>query len=120
MGKSILKDKSYAFAIEVVKLCRTLQTEKKEFVLSRQLLRSGTAIGALVREAQFAQSRPDFISKMSIALKEANETYYWLLLLADTHSHSPDFSYTKLQSECNELISILAATVKTAKEKSKN
>ncbi|MGE3492362.1 MAG: four helix bundle protein [Vicinamibacterales bacterium] len=76
-----VRDKSFAFALRVVKLARGLQDEKREFVLSRQVLRSGTAIGALVREAEHAQSRADFISKMSIALKEANETDYWVDLL---------------------------------------
>src|SRR2546421_10563582 len=85
MGKSILRDKSYAFAIRIVKLSQYLQDKKKEFVLSKQVLRSGTAIGALVREAEFGQSNADFISKMSISLKEANETDYWLALLKDTN-----------------------------------
>lgn len=80
MEKSILKDKSYAFAIRIVKLSQFLQNEKREFVLSKQVLRSGTAIGALIREAEFGQSKADFISKMSISLKEANETEYWLSL----------------------------------------
>ena len=85
MGKSILKDKSYLFAIRIVKLSQFLQSEKHEFVLSKQVLRSGTAVGALVREAEFAQSTPDFIHKFSIALKEANETAYWIDLLKDTN-----------------------------------
>ena len=84
MGKSILRDKSYEFAIDVVKVCRVLQLEQKEFVLSKQLLRSGTAIGALPREAEFGQSKADFINKINIALKEVNETAYWLDLLKDT------------------------------------
>lgn len=76
MGKSVLKDKSYAFALRIVKLSQYLQAEKKEFVLSKQSLRSGTAIGALIREAEFGQSKADFTSKMNIALKESNETEY--------------------------------------------
>ena len=83
MGKSILREKSYAFAIRIVKFSKLLQHEKKEFILSKQLIRSGTAIGALIREAEFGQSKADFANKMSIALKEANETEYWLLLLND-------------------------------------
>lgn len=79
-----LKDKSYQFAIRIVKLSQNLHSEKKEFGLSKQILRCGTAIGALVREAEFAQSKPDFVHKMNIALKEANETAYWLSLLKDT------------------------------------
>ena len=78
-----MKDKSFAFAIRIVNLFKLLR-ERKEFVLSKQLLRSGTAIGALVRESEHAQSRADFINKLSIALKEANETEYWILLLRRT------------------------------------
>ncbi len=81
MGKSVLKEKSYSFAIRIVKLNQFLCEERKEFILSKQILRSGTAIGALVREAEFGESKADFRSKMSIALKEANETDYWLNLL---------------------------------------
>ncbi len=78
MGKSIIKEKRYAFAIKIVTLSQFLQAEKKEYVLSKQILRSGTSKGALIREAEFGQSKPDFIHKMSVALKEANETAYWL------------------------------------------
>ncbi len=85
MSKSILKDKSYAFAIRIVKLSQYLQAEKKEYVLSKQILRSGTAVGALIREAEFGQSKADFVSKMSISLKEANETEYWLCILKVTN-----------------------------------
>ena len=91
MSKSVLKDKSYAFAIRVVKLSQYLQTEKKEFVLSKQILRSGTSVGALIREAEFGQSKADFVSKMSISLKEANETEYWLCILKDTGYIELDF-----------------------------
>lgn len=115
MGKSILKEKSYAFAIRVVNLNRYLCEEKKEFVLSKQLLRSGTAIGALVREAEFGQSKADFRSKMSIALKEANETDYWLNLLKDTEYLSEKM-FQSIYDDCLELIKILVATVKTSKQ----
>ena len=84
MKNNILQDKSYSFAIEIVKVSQKLISEKREFILSKQILRSGTTIGALIREAEFAQSKLDFIHKMSIALKEANETLYWLSLLKDT------------------------------------
>ncbi len=84
MKESIIKQKSYLFAIRIVNLYKFLKEEKKEFVLSKQLLRSGTAIGALVSESKFAQSTADFINKASIALKEANETLYWLNLLKGT------------------------------------
>ncbi len=85
MSGNVIYDKSYSFAIRIVKLYKYLAGEHEEYILSKQLLRSGTAIGALVREAKFAQSRADFINKMSIALKEANETSYWLDLLYDTN-----------------------------------
>jgi four helix bundle protein len=84
MGENILKIKSYAFAIRIVKLSQYLQNDKKEFVLSRQILRSGTSVGALIREAEYGQSKIDFVHKMSIALKEANESEYWINLLRDT------------------------------------
>ena len=83
--------------------------------MSKQVLRSGTAIGALVREAEFGQSRPDFTSKMSIALKEANETDYWLSLLKDTEYISEN-EHMSLQDDCNELIAMLVSTVKTSKQ----
>lgn len=79
--KNVLKDKSYDFAIQVVKCAHDLIGNKKEFILCKQLLRSGTGVGALIREAEFAQSKADFINKMSIALKEANETLYWFIIV---------------------------------------
>jgi four helix bundle protein len=109
-----LKDKSYQFAIRIVKLSQFLQKEKKEFVLSKQVLRSGTAVGALIREAEFGQSKADFASKMSIALKEANETEYWLSLLKDTNFISEN-QFMNLQSDCKQLIAMLVSTVKTSK-----
>lgn len=78
MGKSVLGDMSYTFSIRIVRLMQYLQCERKEYALSKQILRSGTSIGALIKEAEFGQSNSDFIHKMSIALKEANETDYWL------------------------------------------
>ncbi len=78
MNDPLLQKKSYAFALRIIRLYSYLANEKKEFVLSKQVLRSWTAIGALVHEAEFGQSRADFLSKLSIALKEANETEYWL------------------------------------------
>ncbi len=113
MNKSILRDKSYSFAIRIVELNRFL-CKKKEFILSKQVLRSGTAIGALIREAEFGQSRPDFRSKMTIALKEANETQYWLSLLKDTN-YIDVISYESISRDCIELIKMLVATVKTTK-----
>ncbi len=115
MGKSILKEKSYVFAIRIVKLSQFLCEEKREFILSKQVLRLGTAIGALVREAEFGQSKADFRSKMSIALKEANETDYWLNLLKDTN-YLNEKMFDSFSNDCLELIKILVATVKTTKQ----
>ena len=109
-----LKDKSYQFAIRIVQLSQYLQRDKKEFVLSKQVLRSGTAVGALIREAEFGQSKADFSSKMSISLKEANETEYWLSLLKDTDFIGED-QFMNLQSDCKELVAMLVATVKTSR-----
>ena len=116
MGKSVLRDKSYEFAIRIVRLSQFLMGEKKEFVLSRQVLRSGTAIGALIREAEFAQSKADFVNKMSIALKEANETDYWISILKDTDYISIN-QCESLRSDCGELIAMLISTVRTGKKK---
>ena len=88
MKENVLKSKSYLFAIRIVKLSQYLQQSKKEFVLSKQILRSGTAIGALIREAEYGQSKLDFTHKLSIALKEANETEYWICILNASLIHS--------------------------------
>jgi len=82
-GKNVLREKTYAFALKIVELSKELIEQKKEYILSKQILRSGTSIGAIIRESEYAQSKADFISKLSIALKEANETDYWLSLLKD-------------------------------------
>jgi four helix bundle protein len=115
MKPSILKDESYQFAILVVRLFQILQQSKKEFVISKQVLKSGTAIGALIREAEFAQSRSDFANKMSIALKEANETGYWISLLNETGFIADKEFASILQSKCRSLIAMPLATVKKAK-----
>ena len=112
MAKSILKEKSYNFAIRTVNLNRHLRDNKHEYVLSKQVLRCGTAIGALIREAEFGQSRADFRNKMYVALKEANETDYWLNLLKDTQ-YIAEKEFESLSSDCSELIRMLVATVKT-------
>jgi four helix bundle protein len=113
--KSILREKSYLFAIRIVRLYRFLCDEKKEFVLSKQLLCSGTAIGALIKEAEFGQSKADFINKMCIALKEANETDYWLHLLKDTDFLNEKM-FESISADCVELIKMLVSTVKTSKQ----
>ena len=115
ISDNITQDKSYCFAIRIVKAYRYLTTEQKEFVLSKQLLRSGTAIGALVREGVHAQSRPDFLNKMNIALKEAYETEYWISLLYDTGSFSIDL-YESIHEDSVELVKLLTSIVKTMKD----
>jgi len=114
--ENVLKDKSYLFALRVVKLQKYLTRDKKEFVISQQVLRSGTSIGALIREAQYAQSKKDFINKLSIALKEANETHYWLSLLKDSE-YITDGMHNSIYSEVIEMIKILTASINTAKER---
>jgi len=118
--ESILKKKSYKFAVRIVRLSQFLQHEKKEFVLNKQILQSGTAVGAIIREAEFAQSTADYVNKFSIALKEANETDYWLDLLKDTEFIEGKL-HESLSNDCKELISLLVSTIKTLKKlKTKN
>lgn len=116
LKESILKNKSYQFALKIVDTYKTLSSDKREFILSKQIMRSGTSIGANIREAEFAQSPKDFIHKMSIALKEANETDYWLALLKDSNYIS-DVLYFSLKSLNEELIKMLVSTIKTMKSK---
>lgn len=115
MTENIVHTKSYAFALRVIKLFKFLTTEQKEFVLSKQILRSGTSIGALVKESEHAQSKADFINKMNIALKEANESEYWLMLLKDSE-YINENSFNSLHSDVSELIKLLASIVKTSKQ----
>ena len=114
MKKNPLKEKSFAFALEIVRFSRKLSEEKREYVLSKQLLRSGTAIGALVWEAEHAQSRPDFIHKLSISLKEANETEYWIELLRQSEYLAED-DFVPLRSKIGELNRLLIAIIKSSK-----
>ena len=116
MKNNVIKDKSYAFALRVIKAYKFLSEEKREFVLSKQMLRSGTAIGALVREGEHAQSDADFVNKMNIALKEANETEYWLMLLKDSE-YIDEKSFVSIQQDCVEVIKLLISIVKTSKER---
>ena len=111
---NVIESKSFSFAVRIVKLCRHLQIDNKEFVLSKQLLRSGTSIGANVAESQQAQSRADFISKLSIALKEAVETNYWLRLLYAT-DYLSSTEYSSVITDCKELEKLLTAILKTTK-----
>ena len=111
-----IQDKSRAFAIRIINCYKFLTEEKKEFVMSKQLLRAGTSIGANTRESKNAQSRDDFLSKLSIALKEADETDYWMDLLHAT-DYLDDKMYESLNNDCVELIKMLTAIIKTLKDK---
>ncbi len=114
---NIILDKSFEFAIRVVKLYKYLCDNKKEYVLSKQLLRSGTSIGANINEAQAGQSKADFISKMSIASKEARESKYWIDLLIKTDYLNIDDQYTKsLLNEIEVIIKLLTSIVKSSQE----
>lgn len=115
MEKSITENKSFEFAVRIVNLYKHLLT-KNEFVLSKQLLRSGTSIGANVSEAQRAQSRADFHSKINIALKEANETHYWLRLLNRTEYISNQ-AFDSLEDDLREILALLTAICKTTENK---
>lgn len=115
MEEKTVKFKSYNFAIRIIRAYKFLNSEQKEFVLSKQMLRSGTAIGALIREAEHAESKADFIHKFSIALKEANETEYWLMLLHDT-DYIDDKSFTSINVDCQELIKMLISIIKSSKK----
>lgn len=112
--ENIVMSKSYTFALRIIKLYKYLVTEKKEYVLSKQLLRSGTAIGALIKEGEHAQSKADFLNKMNVALKEANETEYWIELLRDSEYLSSQESLSILE-DSTELIRLLISIVKTTK-----
>ena len=107
--------KSKAFAIRIIRLYQHLTTEKREFILSKQVIRSGTSIGANVRESIRAQSTADFLAKMQISLKEADETQYWLELLKET-DYISEKAADSLIADCEEIIRLIAAIVKTMKE----
>lgn len=107
----IIENKSFDFAVRIVKLYKYLSFEKREHILSKQLLKSGTSIGANVAEAQKAQTGPDFNTKMCIALKEANETYYWLKLLYKT-SYLTETEFYSMESDVKEVIAILTSICK--------
>ncbi|MFC5682547.1 four helix bundle protein [Flavobacterium sp. MAHUQ-51] len=111
--KNIIKDKSFTFAIEIVSLYKVL-IEKKEFVLSKQMLRSDTSIGANIREAEHAQSKLDFIHKLSISLKEANEPEYWLDLLYKTN-YITESEYQNIKIKIVEILKILTSIINTSK-----
>lgn len=116
MKKSILDEKSMLFAVRIVKFYQYLCTEKKEYVMSKQILRSGTSIGANLRESRNAQSTSDFIHKLNIALKEADETQYWLELLKMSDIITEEY-YDTLNQHLSELIAMLISSIKTLKSK---
>ena len=113
--ENVIEIKSFQFAVRIVKLYKHLRDMKKEYTLSKQLLRSGTSVGANVAEAQQAQSRPDFVSKLNIALKEAVETNYWLRLLQAT-DYLTKAEFDSIYADCRELEKLLTAIVKSTKE----
>ncbi|MFM9903853.1 MAG: four helix bundle protein [Pyrinomonadaceae bacterium] len=114
MKKNILKDKSYAFSLRTIKLYQHLSEKKQEYVLSKQVLRSGTSIGANIEEAYQGESRSDFIHKLAISNKEAFETHYWLRLLRDSSILEPKLA-DSLMADCDELQRMLITAIKTAK-----
>lgn len=118
MAKSIIADKSFLFSIEVINCCKFLVKEQKEFVMSKQLLRSGTAVGALVREAQNAESSKDFIHKLAIAQKECDESFYWIDLLLATEYLSQNHAKV-LSKKANELLKMIKSAILTVKAKIK-
>lgn len=114
-GENIIVDKSKAFAIRIIHLYKFLCEEKKEYILSKQLLKSGTSIGANVKEAIRGQSKADFISKMSISLKEASESEYWIDLLYET-DYLTESQYLSLKDDVIELLKLLTSIIKSSKQ----
>jgi len=118
MSDSIIKNKSFSFAIRIVKLYKFLLESKKEYVLSKQLLRSGTAIGALVREAQNAESKADFVHKLGVAQKENDETLYWLELLFETE-YLDEKEFASMQKDAKEILKMIRSAIITSGKSSK-
>jgi four helix bundle protein len=118
MRENVVKTKSLDFAIRIVRLNQLLNSDMKEFVMSKQVLRSGTSVGAMVREAEHAESKPDFIHKMAIAQKEINETLYWLELLFKT-DYLNQQEYNSLSIDATELLKLLTSIIKSTKKNGK-
>lgn len=118
MKENVIAEKSKVFALRIIKLYRYLCEDKKEYILSKQLLRSGTSIGANVKEAIRGQSKPDFYAKMNISLKEASETEYWLELLHES-DYIDDNGFESIYSDCQEIVKILVSITKTQKTQAK-
>ena len=114
MKENIVKTRSFAFAVRIVKLYQVLGDQKKEYVLSKQLLRSGTSVGAMVREAEHAETRNDFKHKMGIAQKEINETIYWLELLKETDYLTTE-QFESINSDAIEIIKLITSIIKSVK-----
>jgi len=114
MKENIIKNKSFAFAIRIVNLYKYLSLEQKEYVLSKQLLKSGTSVGAMAREAEQVESKADFIHKMAIAQKEVNETIYWIELLYKTKYLSNE-NFESINNDAIEIIKLITSIIKTAK-----
>lgn len=116
-GKNnLLSEKSMDFAVRCVNLYKYLSQEKDEYIISKQLYRSGTSVGANIRESRNAQSTPDFINKLNIALKEADETQFWIELLYRTH-YINESEYSSINNDIDEIISILTTSIKSNKRK---
>ena len=118
MAQSIMLDLAKDFAVETINLCRRIKETKKEHVLTNQLIRSGTSVGANIHESKYAQSRADFISKMQIALKECYESEYWLELLNRT-GYIEDTKYKPLLNHCGQIRRMLISSINTVKEHNK-
>lgn len=116
MGESIIKNKSFHFAVRTVHFYKILLSERKEYVMSKQLLRSGTSVGANVREAINAQSTTDFIHKLSISQKECDETLYWLELLNET-DYITKIEFTSMHNDATELLKIIKSIIISSKQK---
>lgn len=114
MKENIVKNKSFGFAVRIVKLYQFLCEQKKEFVLSKQLLRSGTSVGAMIREAEHAESKSDFKHKMAIAQKEINETIYWLELLKETNYLTIE-QFESISTDAIEIIKLITTIIKSTK-----
>ena len=119
MKENVIKTKSFRFAVRIVKLYKMLCDQKREFVLSKQLLRSGTAVGALYREAEQAESKADFIHKMAIAQKECNESLYWLELLKETDYLNIN-EFESIYVDATELIKLITSIIKSTKQNINN
>ena len=118
MDENIIENKSFQFAVRIVNLYKHLISDKKEYVMSKQLLRCGTSIGANVAEAERGQTKADFYSKLSIALKESHETYYWLRLLKTTE-YLTEKEFVSIEKDIKEIIALLMAICKTTQQNQK-